>query len=311
MNAAPKPRWREFLASPHHAALAIATLGAGFLSAEPLYLIIGAAAYVVGWIYVPDLPLFRRYVDRKRAVAQQAAEQGELADFQARRDALLRGLTSGRRDRYLALAAVCREIEGAVPRAASPSEAPAGGRWYALSPDDPRLRKIEELMWTYLRLLTIEESLETFLEAEARDDVPGALAAAREEVERLSAENPHGEAQERLLTSRRELLETLGKRAARIETARANLALVVAEQERLDQQIKLIRADAVATHNAAALSARIDATVEHLEHTHQWLAQMDQFRDLLTDVPLTAQRAGFGDVPAPATNPPQRKKERA
>jgi hypothetical protein len=305
VSAAPKSRWREFLASPHHAALALCTLGAGFLSAEPLYLIVGAAAYVVGWIYVPDLPLFRRYIERKQATAQQAAEQTELAEFQTRRDALLRSLSSGRREQYLALAGVCRDLEKAAID----------------QPDDPRLCKIEELMWTYLRLLAVEESLETFLETEARDDVPAALAAAREEVERLTAEaaaspgagaSAAQEARERLLASRRELLETLGKRASRIETARANLALVVAEQERLDQQIKLIRADALATRNATALSARIDATVEHLEHTHQWLAQMDQFRDLLTDVPLTAQRAGFGDRPVASVTQqtPQRRKER-
>ena len=39
---------REFLKSPHHAALAAATLGIGFATGEPLYFIIGAVAYVLG-----------------------------------------------------------------------------------------------------------------------------------------------------------------------------------------------------------------------------------------------------------------------
>jgi hypothetical protein len=271
--------------------LAVATLGAGFVSAEPLYLIAGAAAYVVGWVFVPDLPLFRRYLERKGAAAQAVAEKGEVAQFQARRDALIAGLTPVRRERYFDLAQVCRDIEAATVE----------------QPDDPRLRKIEELMWTFLRLLTIEESLAEFLDSEARDDVPAQLAAARDEVARLEARG----ADDRLLASRREVAETLAKRADRLATAQSNLALVVSEQERLDQQIKLIRADSVATRNAAALSARIDATVEHLEHTNQWLAQMDQFRDLVADVPFTTQRTGFGEKPPVSAPPKQRGKERA
>ena len=293
-----KPTWREFLTSPHHGILAAATLGLGFLSAEPLYFIAGAAAYVVGWVFVPGLPLFRRYLKNKADAAQLAAENGELATLQKQRDALIDSLSPARRDRYFALAKVCREI-GAGADA-----------------DDPRVRKIEELMWTFLRLLTMEQSLDQFLETEIRDDVPARLEAAREEVERLRTEiaslgeSSAREAKARLLTSREELLETMSKRAERLEQAKANLALVGSEQERLDQQIKLIRADAVATRNAAALTARIDATVEHLEQTNQWLAQMDEFRDLTTDLPLTQQRAGFGEktVPPPI---PQRGKERA
>ena len=70
-------------------------------------------------------------------------------------------------------------------------------------------------------------------------------------------------------------------------TGRANLDLVVAEQDRLDQQIKLIRADAVATKNAETLTARIDATVEHLDQTNKWLSEMDEFKDLVGDMPST------------------------
>jgi hypothetical protein len=297
MSDLPKPRWREFLASPHHALLAAATLGAGFLTTEPLYFIAGAAAYVVGWVFVPGLPLFQRFLDRKRETAEKAAETSELAQFNAQRDALIDGFSPARRDRYFALAKICKEIG------------------IGASADDPRVRKIEELMWTFLRLLSMEQSLDQFLESEIRDDVPKRLAAAKEEVERLRAEvaalgeGSARDAKERLLTSREELLETMSKRADRLEQAKSNLALVGSEQERLDQQIKLIRADSVATRNAAALTARIDATVENLEQTNQWLSQMDQFRELTADLPLTAQRAGFGEKTTPPPIP-QRGKER-
>ena len=67
-----------------------------------------------------------------------------------------------------------------------------------------------------------------------------------------------------------------------------------------------VSADAV----CVAAFARIDATVENLEQTNQWLSQMDQFREFTADLPLTAQRAGFGEKATPPPIPP-RGKERA
>ena len=54
----------EFLKSPQHAALGLLTLGVGFMSGMLLPLIAGVTLYTLGWIYLPDLPFFRRWVDR-------------------------------------------------------------------------------------------------------------------------------------------------------------------------------------------------------------------------------------------------------
>ncbi|MDQ3624459.1 MAG: hypothetical protein M3463_18540, partial [Verrucomicrobiota bacterium] len=131
---------RAFLSSPHHAAMALATLGAGLATAEPLYFILGTTAYVLGWVYVPDLPIFRRWLEKKQGAAETAAAQVELADFASRRESLINSLGSSRRERYRELAAVCEQIEAAATEGA----------------EDLRVRKLEELMWTYLRLLSME-----------------------------------------------------------------------------------------------------------------------------------------------------------
>jgi hypothetical protein len=298
MNTPPPPSYRrEFAKSPLHAWLALATLGLGFLSAMPLFLIAGVTAYALGWIYAPDFDFFRRWVDRRHQAAEQAALQKQLTEFLRKRETLLAGLSPSRRERYRDLAEVCRNIESAS--AENPGSSPT---------TDPRLRRLDELMWTFLRLLSIEESLERFLETERRDDVPNLLQAADAEMTRLNTDiealKAQGnttalEARQRLLGSRQDRLEVLKKRLQRIEQARENLALVVSEQERLDQQIKLIRADAVASRNAEALSARIDATVEHLDQTNKWLSEMDEFKDLVGDLPVTEARVGFDPAPVP------------
>ena len=296
----PAPNYlREYLHSPHHVVFGLLTLGLGFLSAQLLPLIIGATLYAIGWLYVPDLPFFRRWVDGRRTAAQRAVETQKVAEFVRRRDALVASLSTVRRDRYSRLSEVCRDIETASadnPLASVDSSI------------DPRLRKLDELMWTYLRLLGIEESLEKFLETERRENLPDLLKDAEAEatrltgeVETLKARGPGAalESKQRYLGSRLERLEVLRKREQRIQQAQDNLSLVVAEQERLDQQIKLIRADAVATKNAEALTARIDATVEHLDQTNKWLSELDEFKDLVADMPATELRVGYNAATPP------------
>lgn len=294
---------REFFASPHHATLGVLTLGAGFASGMLLPLIAGVTLYALGWIYLPDLPFFRHWVDRRQDAAKRAGESQKIAEFVQRRQALIGCLSPDRRGRYTSLAQVCRDIETASADNLLASTDPS---------TDPRLRKLDELMWTFLRLLGIEQSLEQFLQTEQREDIPGLLKSAEAEAAKIKADvdslkgkgNTSAlDARQRYLDSRLERLEVLRKRQQRLEQAEQNLELVVSEQDRLEQQIKLIRADAVATKNAETLTARIDATVEHLDQTNKWLSELDQFKDLVGDMPSTELRVGYEAIPA--VMPPQ------
>ncbi len=306
---------RAFWKSPHHALMALATLGAGFATGEPLYFVAGATAYVIGWVYLPDTAFFQRWRERRVNAETQAATAIELAQFAKRREGILGSLSSKLRERYALLAKVCRDIETAAAENEDAADLKFSG--------DPRLRKIDELMWMYLRLLSIQQSLEMFLETERTEDLRGSLSDAEQETAALERElktaPAHLETKERLLNSRRERLEVLRKRLQRIEEAESNLELVMSEQQRLGEQIKLIRADAVATKNADALSARIDASVAHLNETNRWLSEMDQFRDLAGDLPMVDARIGFETTARPvaaaspqtgATRPKERARER-
>jgi hypothetical protein len=306
----------EFFKSPHHAALALVTLGGGFIlgSSFPLALVLGATAYVLGWIYMPDMPFFRNWVDRRGQAVENAAAQAEVAKFVRQRDNLIANLTSASRSHYEALTAVCRDIESAS------ADTP-------LTPDnpdeDPRLRKLDELMWTFLRLLSIEDSLKEFLETERREDVPTIVKNAEAEMAQLSAEfeelKKKGtsvailDPKERLMDSKLERLDVLHKRQERIQQAQSNLELVISEEERLEQQVKLIRADTLASKNADTLSARIDATVAHLDQTNKWLSEMSDFRDMVGEMPDSPKRIGYAaaippKMPQDAARAPMRMK---
>lgn len=297
-----EPSYRkEFLKSPHHLWLGLLTVGCGFLLASPLPLIAGATAYALGWIYLPDLNLFKKWVNQRSEAERQAAALAQVDEFLKRRERLLSALSSGRRARYAELATVCRDIEAATNESPLATQQPSS---------DPRLRKLDELMWTYLRLLGIEESLERFLETERKEELPLVVQEAEgeanllsQEIEALKEKATSGtlESKKRLLSSRLERLDVLRKRVERVNTANDNLALVRSEQERLVEQIKLVRADAVAAKNAETLTARIDATVEHLDQTNKWISEMDEFKDLVGDMPATEFRIGYGATPIATT----------
>ncbi len=118
-------------------------MGLGFLSAQGLALIVGATAYALGWIYLPDMGFFRKWVDRMRDQAKRAAALAQLAVFEQRREALLASLSPNRRERYHALAVVCQTIETAGAESPMNTSDSAGApRWRRLDEEASRVRRI-------------------------------------------------------------------------------------------------------------------------------------------------------------------------
>lgn len=306
----PKPRYlKHFLKSPHHAWLGLLTLGTGLMYGDWPGLLVGAAAYALCWVYVPDMPVFRRWTDRREETRRLRESHRQTELFVQRRDAVLARLTPTRRNRYSELAAICREIE---TDGADAPVSPTG----TSSAVDPRLRRLEELMWTYLRLLTTEESLQAFLEKERDENLQSQVKSTEADVDRLAANDEEGvtppdeqvrKSRERLRESRIELLDVLRRRVRRVEQAQASLEVVLAEQERLSQQVRLIRADKMAARKTDALSSMIDLTIANLDQTNKWLADMDDFRDITGDLPPGDVRFGFGAASEPTANPEPRR----
>lgn len=281
----PAPNYRSlFWRSSHHLWLGLLTLGLGFASGSGLGLIIGGALYALGHVFWSDTKWFRQSIDGPREAAELAAAQARIAAFEEQRARLIDALSRERRSNYQNLAAVCRDITSASAENSAPSSD------LALSLET-RLRKLDELLWTYLRLLTIAQSLEVFLETERREKLPEVAAEAEQEIAELEAEladapkDAAHETRRKLLASRRDRLHALRQRLARVDQAHANLDLAFSEQERLVEQAKLIRADAVAHKNAEALGARIDISIEHLTETNRWLSELSEFKDLTNQLP--------------------------
>lgn len=67
-------------------------------------------------------------------------------------------------------------------------------------------------------------------------------------------------------------------------------------KDRLEQQIKLIRSDSIATKNSDALTVKINASIEQINETNKWIGQMNEFKDVVGDNATGFdQRIGFSE----------------
>ncbi len=250
---------KAFARSFTHGVIALATLGAGFASGEPLGLIAGATAYVLGWVFIGDSRWFRRRVDAAELEKLAAEEAAALAGVRAERDSLVRRLVPAQRLRYEALVTVCREIEAQLPG--------------SQAPDFP-VEKLDALMWSFLGLLASETGLAAFIEREIDEKFGERILDLEPEVKALEAAmarvEPGTAAYEsriQLLATKQESLDALRRRHQQFQRAAENLELVRAELDRIEQQLKLVRSDLYASKSVGQISQRVNDTIDQLAST--------------------------------------------
>jgi len=285
--------YNEYKKSKLHLYVACGTIGLGLVIASWLSLIIGVVAYGLSWLFLPDMKFFQDKVNAKYKNIENQKNQSLIQEFNTKRNKMINALSYDRAKKYLELSDICKEIEKSTLETISSQDAAT----------DIRLRKIDELMFTYLKLLGIEESLQSFIKTTEHEDIPEEIEDSKKDVQRVQAEidkikdDPTKgntlDAKNRLLNSFTDKVSVLQKRLDRFEQAKTNIQLVSAEQERLSAQIKLLRDEAVASRNADAISERIDASMQHLDETNKWLNELTEFKDYSGELPTSSERVGF------------------
>lgn len=280
-----------FLKSKQHAILAVSTIGLGFIFGHLFPLIVGVVAYGLGWLYIPDMPFFKKSVDDKNHEVLSQEKREQLQAFILRRGQLLSGLNSHLKAKYKELVSSCEDIE----RETATTNVLSGAAGV-----DIRIKKLDELMWTYLRLLCMDQSLSVFLNSEKGEYIEQQVKELETALADLAKKNEELKTTgvsrlDKIIQSKTSMLETLKKRLNRIKDSTENIELVRAEQERLVEQIKLLRADAFAMQNSELLSQRIDASMEQLAETNKWLSEMDTYKSALdSTMPSFEGRVGYG-----------------
>jgi hypothetical protein len=212
---------------------------------------------------------FQKLIAAERLARRASTSDDRMQQTYAR-------LAPGSQARYRALVVLCREILGLAAPASE--KAPM---------TDLRAGNLNQLLWLFLRLLSSREGIEDTLARVDRHQLEQALETLRGRIAAVSdAEGP-------LARSLKATLEIQEKRLANLDTASSSLAVIDAELERIEQQVRLVREESAISGRPELLSARLDAVSATLSETSRW---MDQHADLLTD--LTTADVDLDAVPA-------------
>jgi hypothetical protein len=230
---------------------------AGFFN--PGFWLLGLAAIVafVGGRSASER--FQRLVEAERL----AARAGTAED---RMKALYERLEPASQSRYRALVVICREILGLG----------VGGFDSGLT--DFRAGNLNQLLTLFLRLLGSREVITDTLARVDRRQLEAGIESLKGRV--AAAGDPEGA----LARSLRATLEIQEKRVANLDAAANNLAVVDAELERIEQQVRLVREESAVSRSPEALSARLDAVSRTLGETSRFL---DQHAEIFTDMSAT------------------------
>jgi hypothetical protein len=250
-------RTRILGAMPLTQMLLVACGLAGFFN--PGFWLLGLAAIVafVGGRSASER--FQKLIEAER----MAARAGTAED---RMKAAYESLEPASQARYRSLVVVCREILG------------LGARADDAGLTDFRAGNLNQLLSLFLRLLGSREAITDTL---ARVDRRQLEAGLENLKARLAGA---GDPEAPLARSLKATLEIQEKRLANLDTATNNLAVVDAELERIEQQVRLVREESAVSRSPEALSARLDAVSRTLGETSKFL---DQHAEIFADLSLS------------------------
>jgi hypothetical protein len=248
---------------------------------NPGWFAIGAGAEIGYLALLATHPRFQRFVSGKQSLTA-------TSDATRRGEALMVSLPDADKRRYGALRQRCLSILEQQFR----GDATAPGF-------DAQSDSLGRLTWMYLRLLATRQAILRVLKDPTRPGEPPPLpGASTQRLDVRLAELRHRLADpslkddlRRSLTGQVELLE---QRLARRSEADSKLAFLDAELARIEEQVELIREQAVLSTDPEHFSQRIDEISATLGSTGQWIAEQQQSLGAMDDLiaeppPLTAQ----------------------
>jgi hypothetical protein len=190
-------------------------------------------------------------------------------EWQGRIDGLVEQLGPEDRQRYRVLEGRCRALLEQQLRL----QAPPPGL-------DAQGEGLGRLLWVYLRLLATRQAINRIVRgastADESTDLEGRVAKLQERL--------NGSLTEDLRKSLTGQIEILQQRLERRREAKEKLAFLDAELTRIQEQIELVREQAVLSTDSETVSQRIDQITTTLGSTTQWITDQQKIYGAVEDL---------------------------
>jgi hypothetical protein len=235
---------------------------------NPGFWVIGLGAEL-GYLWVlATNKRFQRFVGASQKLQTRS-------QWQAKIDALIRQLSSEDQQRYRALEVRCwtlLEQQHAIQAPSPGLQAQGEG--------------LSRLLWVYLRLLATRQAINRILRGSGGS--PNESIGLEDRINKLQArlQEPLSEELRKSLTGQTEILQ---QRLDKRREAKEKLAFLDAELTRIQEQVELVREQAVVSTDPESLSKRIDDITATLGGTTQWISDQQKIygavEDLMSEPP--------------------------
>jgi len=249
--------------------IGLAGVGLASLAFGPGVLLIGAGLEVAYLLGLSTSKRFQRLIDGSAKLQDRKDWQKKLNDIVAQLD-------PDDRERYFNLQRRCYTIIEQQRQNGDTPELETQGEG------------LGKLLWIYLRLLRTRQSILRIIR-ESLDLERGKGEPIDKRFKRLSGEVQNPGLADELRKSLGGQLEILQQRMEKRKETRDKLAFLDAELTRIEEQVELLREQAVVSTTPSAVSERIDSIAATLGDTQQWVRDQQQILgtmdEILTDPP--------------------------
>jgi hypothetical protein len=214
---------------------------------------------------------FQRFVDASQSLLTRK-------QWQAKVNSLVLQLSSEDQQRYRKLEGRCRAVLNQQMNLQTPEQ--------GLQAQNEGLGR---LLWVYLRLLLTRQAINRTVKGPAENadesaDLEGRISQLKTKLDQSLSEE--------LRKSLSGQMEILQQRLERRGEAKEKLAFLDAELTRIQEQIELVREQAVLAADPEAISQRIDQVTTTLDHTAQWVSDQQKIygavEDLMSEPPAVS-----------------------
>ena len=241
-------------------------MGFSFLTPWPDVLAALVLAGEIAYLgFLGTHPKFQKYVEAQQAKA--ARQEGTVsAEVAVRR--ILGALPNKLVQRFEALRARCLELRQIAMEMRDPNQVGAPAPL-----EEMQSTGLNRLLWSYLRLLFTQYSLERFLQNATHEQIQKDIEKLEERLKAISpdASDPQ---QQKLRKVLEDNVETSRARLANFQKARDNYELVQLEIDRLENKIRSLSELAVNRQEPDFISGQVDQVVASMVQTERTMSEL-------------------------------------
>lgn len=242
------PAHTHFLGTWSHALLAVATLGLPLAFGTVPMIFGGLAAYGLGWIFLPDLPFFRRAIEAKEQAEARAKDDAGKATVAEARVFFEAKLQSAEQARWRRFQSNYEDLRGDFVQRGMDEES----------------ELLERLSHNFLLLLAAKVDIEAYNQSRpATAELERKRTKLEADIGSLNTRPNLLASEQRLVNSWQEQLGALDRQSEQNRQIEVSYRLTLSELERLELELANLKASLIA-QPSEHLADRIGETLQEV-----------------------------------------------